>query len=68
MSIEVTTQGSNEDRNPLGEVELQQLQSCLRGMRFGSITLIIQDGYIVQIDRTEKRRLRRSVQNKSHSD
>jgi hypothetical protein len=29
---------------------------ALRDLQFGSITLIVQDGVVVQIDRTEKRR------------
>ena len=40
--------------------ELQQVREALRGLRFGNITIVVQDGVIVQIDRTEKRRLRRS--------
>jgi len=28
-------------------------------LRFGSVNVIVQDGVVVQIDRTEKRRLRR---------
>ena len=48
----------NNQRQPLGETELIQLRSLLKGLQFGSATIIIQDGCIVQIDRTEKRRLR----------
>ncbi len=29
----------------------------LQGLQFGSVTIIVQDGVIVQVDRTEKRRL-----------
>jgi hypothetical protein len=42
------------------EQELQQIREALRGLRFGSINVIVQDGVVVQIDRTEKRRLRQS--------
>lgn len=31
---------------------------ALRGLRFGTVTVIVQDGVVVQVDRTEKRRLR----------
>ena len=41
------------------EHELQQIRDALRGLRFGSVQIVVQDGVIVQIDRTEKRRLRR---------
>jgi hypothetical protein len=40
------------------EVELQQVQDALRGLRYGTVSIIVQDGVVVQIDRTEKRRLR----------
>jgi len=49
---------AHRDRQPLGESELDQLRSCLNGLRFGSVTIIAQDGCIVQIDKIEKRRLR----------
>ena len=42
--------GSNE--------ALTQIQESLRGLKFGSVNIIVQDGVIIQIDRTEKRRLR----------
>ena len=39
--------------------ELAQIRDALRGLRFGAVNIIVQDGVVVQIDRTEKRRLRR---------
>lgn len=38
--------------------EINQIRDSLRGLRFGSVNIIVQDGVIIQIDRTEKRRLR----------
>jgi hypothetical protein len=43
---------------------LNQIRDSLRGLRFGSVNIIVQDGVIIQIDRTEKRRLRG---NRNHS-
>ncbi len=37
---------------------LSQIESALRGLKFGNINVIVQDGVVVQIDRTEKVRLR----------
>ena len=37
--------------------EAQEIQNALRGLRFGSLHVIVQDGVVVQIDRTEKKRL-----------
>lgn len=38
--------------------DIHQIRAALAGLRFGSVQVIVQDGVIVQIDRTEKRRLR----------
>ncbi|MBX3435220.1 MAG: YezD family protein [Pirellulales bacterium] len=38
--------------------ELLQITRALRGLRFGSVNIVVQDGVVIQIDRTEKRRLR----------
>ena len=38
---------------------LQQIQESLRGLRFGSVLVIVQDGIVVQIERTEKKRIHR---------
>jgi hypothetical protein len=45
------------------EQELQQIRDALLGLRFGSVNVVVQDGVVVQIDRTEKRRLRVSQSN-----
>lgn len=39
------------------EESWRQIRESLRGLRYGSVLIIVQDGVIVQIDRTEKRRL-----------
>jgi len=41
------------------EEEVAQIRASLNGLRYGSVQITVQDGVIVQIDRTEKRRLRR---------
>ena len=38
---------------------LTKIREALRGLAFGTVTLTVQDGVIVQIDRTEKVRLER---------
>jgi hypothetical protein len=35
----------------------QKIRSALREIRFGTVTLVIQDGKIIQIDRNEKIRI-----------
>ena len=38
---------------------LERVREALRGLRFGQITLVVQDGVVVQIERTEKLRISR---------
>lgn len=49
------------------EQDWQQIQDALRGLRYGSVNIIVQDGVIVQVDRTEKRRLRFSSPSQRNS-
>ncbi len=59
------TDGWND---PLREQEVQQIRDALRGLRYGTVNIIVQDGFIVQIDRTEKHRLRRTSPAASSAD
>ncbi len=36
---------------------LAEIAAVLRGMRYGSVLVIVQDGKVIQIDKTEKTRL-----------
>jgi hypothetical protein len=36
---------------------LERIRDALRGLRFGTVSVIIQDGVVVQVERTEKLRL-----------
>ncbi len=47
----------------LSDAELAEIRNALRELRFGSVHIVVQDGVIVQIERTEKHRLRRSDRN-----
>ena len=51
------------DRSGGVEEVLNQIRDSLRGLRFGSVNIIVQDGVVIQIDRTEKRRLRSNQRN-----
>ena len=39
-----------------------QVRDALRAIRFGTVTLVIQDGQVIQIDKSEKIRLKRPGQ------
>jgi hypothetical protein len=41
------------------EDALGRIQAALRGLKFGTVTAVVQDGVIVQVERTEKVRLER---------
>jgi hypothetical protein len=41
---------------------LKRVADALRGLRFGEVTLIVQDGVVVQIERTERLRIKREPQ------
>ena len=47
-----------EGRQILDSSHLGTLEELLSDMKYGSITLIIQDGKIVQIDKNEKYRIK----------
>lgn len=49
----VTEPLSDKSDHPLAEIE-----NAIRSIRYGSVHIIIQDGLVVQIDKTEKLRLR----------
>ena len=36
---------------------LDRISAALRGLRYGTVTAIVQDGVVVQVERTEKFRL-----------
>jgi hypothetical protein len=46
-----------EDAGPLSESDLKQLVEILSTVRHGSVTLVIQNGKVVQIEKNEKIRL-----------
>ena len=42
----------------LTELQLKKIQEAVRDIRYGAVTLVIQDGRLIQIDRSEKIRLK----------
>ena len=59
MSVTETTEPNLATADAQREQELAHIREALRGLRFGAVNVIVQDGVVVQIDRTEKRRVRR---------
>jgi hypothetical protein len=48
---------SQKKNSSLSPEELSRLMEMIGSIRYGSITLVIQDGKVVQIDKNEKVRL-----------
>jgi len=46
-----------EPAAPNGGAALRRIGDALSGLRYGSVLAIVQDGVVVQIERTEKTRL-----------
>jgi hypothetical protein len=40
---------------------LRELEVALRGLRFGQVIVSVQDGVVVQVERTERRRFQRGA-------
>ena len=61
MAIEL--HGDDERNARSGYDGLERITAALRGLRYGTVTAVVQDGVVVQVERTEKIRLekRRAV-------
>ena len=44
-----------------GDQVLDRVRTALKGLRYGAVTLIVQDGVIVQVERTDRVRLPRGA-------
>jgi hypothetical protein len=54
MNISTTPDPASTGNVP--ETVLQSILESLHGLRYGQVTVIVQDGRVIQIDRTERRR------------
>lgn len=57
--MEGKNEGADEKKVPLTDTELKTLLEFIETVKFGSVTLLIQDGIVIQIDKNEKLRLKR---------
>jgi hypothetical protein len=60
LPIEEDTRDSGGVRATPAAVEtaLEPIRAAIRGIRFGEVRVVIQDGVVIQIDRLEKQRLK----------
>jgi hypothetical protein len=47
------------------DVALQYVRQALAGLQFGQIAIIVQDGVVVQVERTERKRFRRGGEHRA---
>ncbi|MFN8642431.1 MAG: DUF2292 domain-containing protein [Candidatus Binatia bacterium] len=45
--------------DPRAALALEKVRDALTDLRFGTVTIVVQDGVVVQVERTEKVRLPR---------
>lgn len=58
-AVEIESMSVGRERDAHAAQALERIQDALRGLRFGEVTVIVQDGLVVQVERTEKLRLLR---------
>jgi len=49
-----------DQENPDQAVAVAKVRDALDGLRYGQVTVVVQDGVVVQVERTEKVRLTRN--------
>ena len=62
-SAERPTPAAPDDRR--AGCALTHIEDALRGLQFGQVTVIVQDGVVVQVERTEKHRIHRRARSAS---
>jgi hypothetical protein len=58
----MTVEGNGNVAGTGGETAadaLDRIRGALRGLRYGTVTAVVQDGVVIQVERTEKIRLER---------
>jgi hypothetical protein len=53
--------GPLPQRDPEHDMEqtLEHIREALRGLDFGEVSIVVQDGVVIQIERTQRKRLRK---------
>jgi hypothetical protein len=49
-------------RGAVLEDAIEQIRQALRGLQYGEVSVIVQDGVVVQLERRERKRLRGTQQ------
>jgi hypothetical protein len=63
MSQDIINDNSRDlRRGAVLEDAIEQIRQALRGLQYGEVSVIVQDGVVVQLERRERKRLRGSQQ------
>ncbi len=54
----IAAKRSAERRNAQFEDAIDQIRQALQGLRYGEVSVVVQDGVVVQLERRERKRLR----------
>ena len=46
-------------KEPDSDLTMEHIRQALRGLRYGEVSIIVQDGVVIQVERTERKRIRR---------
>ena len=65
MSEQLPQEGVGGSEDPNTRWALQHVTEALRNLRFGVVTLTVQDGVVVQIERTERKRYQRQASDRA---
>jgi hypothetical protein len=61
----IVTEAPSRRRAELPVDDVERILGALSGLRYGAVTVIVQDGVIVQVERTEKLRVTRRAEPRS---
>jgi hypothetical protein len=56
--VDAALVAARRDETSFDAEAIEAIRRALRGLRYGQIVVIVQDGVVVQVDRTERKRLR----------
>jgi hypothetical protein len=56
--LDVAVPTIRRDEAPFDREAMDAIRRALTGLRYGQVVVVVQDGVVVQVDRTERRRLR----------
>ena len=57
--VDTTPAPEPPEAEPRNRGALRYVEEALRGLRYGTLTIVVQDGVIVQVERTERHRFPR---------